>query len=561
VVAFALSLIVVTLLLAGIGSGWGSLWLAAPGTAGSLPLDASLPLVEVPLALSDAELGPYVAAVAQTSSVARTSWHLADGLAPPTNRWFSPLALEANPQPVHPLPLSVQVVGGVLRVSIPSGDDRAELTPLITIDTGATAWFVSDYSDASVTLTFTRGDTAIAIVVLTRGSPVIGYRALIDHAVSMDAVLEPVTPSLLRSTVDARTLGLVGPGLTLAADGRSVAIARGTVANWVLVPDGGDLAAIAPFAATTITDTTVSYMVNPDVTTTAVDFATLNGGRAVFGMFARLGTPVTTESGAVLDCGLGTFETPMGVLRVCSGTGFAYAVPTVDPMQLVAQPSSRSVALPPVEGAGFGADAPLSTSAAGPRLASLAAQLRLARLAGDALLVESLTEQLTEPLMVWSELEGCDERAERCLAFDPVLQAMVAFDDPEVAEVGNARFVQNGDLLFAAGVVATGDSALMVELRPMMTLLAADIAGSSSSIFAARRAFDPVSGVSWSSCEAWLQLDVPELHCADPSPMQTTAVLSAYSGVAQWAVAAGDPWLLDQVTWMLSVERAGSRAG
>jgi hypothetical protein len=187
--------------------------------------------------------------------------------------------------------------------------------------------------------------------------------------------------------------------------------------------------------------------------------------------------------------------------------------------------------------------------------------LRLARLAGDAALVQSLTEQLTEPLMIWSELEGCDARAERCLAFDPVLQAMVAFDDPDVAEVGNARLVQSGDLLFAAGVVATGDSALMVELRPMMTLLAADIVGSSSSTFAARRAFDPVSGVSWSSCEAWLQLDLPELHCAGPAPMQSTAVLSAYSGVAQWAIAAGDPWLLEQVTWMLSVERAGSRAG
>jgi hypothetical protein len=562
VLVFALALIVASVVVGGIGSEWGTLWRALPVDAdahvssGELPLDASLPLVEVPLPLGDAELEPYIAAFAQTDSVARTSWHLAEGLAPPTNRWFSPLALEANPQPVHPLPLSVQVVGGELRVSIPSDADAAELTPLITIESGATSWFVSDYSDASVTVTFARGDTAIAIVVLTRGSPVIGYRALIDHSVSVDAVLERVTPTLLRTTVGAETLGLVGPALTLAADGQSVAIARGTVANWVLVPDGGELAAIAPFAATTITETAVRYTVNPDVTTTTVDFATLNSGRAVFGLFSRLGTSVTTESGAVLDCALGTFETLMGTLRVCSGTGFAYAVATVDPLQDVAQPSSPSIVAP------RGGDlAPLVTSAAGPRLASLAAQLRLARLDGDAALVQSLTERLTEPLMVWSELKGCDVRADRCLAYDPVLQAMVAFDDPDGPEVDNARLVQNGGLLFAAGVVAAGDAALMVELRPMMTLLAADIAGSSSSIFAARRAFDPVSGLSWSSCEAWLQLDVPDLSCSGPAPMNTTAVLSAYSGVAQWAVAAGDPWLLEQATWMLSVERAASRAG
>lgn len=562
VATVSLVLIALSIVLAGVGSGWGMIWLASPVDAGSLLPASELSLVDVPLALGDAELEPYIAAVAQTDSVEHSSWRLAEGLAPPTNRWFSPLALEANPQPVHPLPFSVQVVGGVLRVSIPGDDDAAVLTPLLAIDTGATSWFVSDYTDASVTLTFASDDTAIAIVVLTRGSPVIGYRALTDHAVSVDAVLEPVTPTLLRTTLGASTLGLVGPHLALSADGRSVAIARGSVANWVLVPDGGDLGAIAPFAATTVTDTSVSYTVNPDVTTTTIDFDTLNGGRAVFGVFTRLGTPTTTESGAVLDCSLGTFETPMGALRVCSGTGFAYAVPTVDPLLVVARPSSRAVSLPTVEGAGVGAAAaPLATSATGPRLARLAAELRMARLAGDAALVQTLTEQLTEPLMIWSELEGCDARAERCLAFDPVLQAMVAFDDPQVAEVGNARLVQNGDLLFAAGVVASDDSALVSELRPMMTLLAADLVGSSSSTFAARRAFDPVSGVSWSSCEAWLQLDAPELHCSGPAPMPSTAVLSAYSGVAQWAVAAGDPWLLEHVTWMLSVERAGSRSG
>ncbi len=551
-----------SLLLTGVASGWGMIWLGSPVEADAQVPSGELSLVEVPLALGDAELEPYIAAVAQTDSVARTSWRLAEGLAPPTNRWFSPLALEANPQPVHPLPFTVQVSGGGLRVSIPGPETTTGPQPFLAIETGATSWFVSDYSDASVTLTFVRGAAALAEVVLTRGSPVIGYRALTDHVIAVDAALEPVTPTLFRTTLGASTLGLVGSALELAADGRSVAVARGSVANWVLVPDRGDLAAIAPFAATTITDTTASYVVNPDVTTTTVGFTTRGGARAVFGLFTRLGPDVATESGAPLDCSAGTFETPMGALRVCIGTGFSYAVPTVDPLQVVEYPSARSLALPAVDGGSVGAGpVPLAASAATPRLAGLATQLRLARLTGDYGLARTLTSQLTDALSVWTELDGCGERAERCLAFDPVLQAMVAFDDPDVPEVGNARLVQNGDLLFAAGVVGAGDSALTSELRPMMTLLAADLVGSSSSVFAARRAFDPVSGLSWSSCEAWLQLDVPDQHCVGPNPMTTTAVLTAYSGVAQWAVAAGDPWLLDQVTWMLSVERSASRSG
>lgn len=547
-------------LLSGCASVGGDRWPAAPLAAASPGLPAELPLVPVPEALGDAELEPYVSTVARRSVVEPGSWHLAAGLAPPTNRWFSPLALASAPQPVMPLPFAVTVGGGGLALSIPTGATSAGAGPALAIDAGARSWLVTGYTDASVTVTLHRAGVALAEVVLTRGSPVIGYRALVDHRVTVDALLTPAAPGLFSTALGDTTLGLVGARVVLDPGGRSFTLPAGASANWVAVPEGSTLAALAPFAVSTITDVAVSFLVVPDLTTTTVQFAPAAGEPVLFGVLDRLGRRVTSPTGAALDCRFGRFDTPEGGLRVCAGQGFSYAVATVDPFAAVALSALtgaeraallRSLSNLPAQPETL----PRSVALAASELARLATLLRLARETNDAAAIERVSAQARNELVVWSQLDGCAVRADQCFAFDPALHGMVAFDASAAAVTGDARLAQEGAFLFAAGVVAEGDAALTVQLRPMMTLLAADLAASASSAFAARRAFDPVAGHSWSSCAAGLSATALDEPCPEPRALDASLTLAAYSGVAAWATAAGDPWLLDQITWMLSVEQ------
>ena len=563
VVSVSLGLIAVCVLAVGWASEWGQGWSVVSSEAQHTTLTLELPLPDVPLPLTDQELEPYISSVAQRSAVSPNSWHLAPGLAPPTNRWFSPLVFETSPQPVHPLPFTVAVADGGLALSIPSNAAAPTVDPVIIVDAGATSWLVSGYTDASVTLTLERESEPFAEVVLTRGSPVVGYRALVNHTVAVDSSLTRASTGVFSTSVGGATLGLVGERVSLNADGRGFTVPQGASANWVVVPEAGSLATVAPFATTTITDVAVSYLVMPDVTTTTIQFVTADDAPAVFGVFDRLGTDVTTQSGDEVDCSLGRFDTPEGRLRVCVGDGFSYRVPTVDPLAPIAfstlPESDRVAVVQSLSSAREGVAAiPRQVAPASPELSRLATLLHLARELRDVEATTQLSTRLREELMTWAQLDGCAVRAEQCFAYDPMLLGIVVFDDPATAEMSDARLAQNGAFLYAAGVAAQGDTELITRLRPMMTLLAADIVGSQSSHFAARRAFDPVSGNSWSSCEPWLQVSAPDEPCSAPRALGSPLTVSAYSGVAVWASTAGDPWLLDQMTWMLSVEQHGS---
>ncbi len=97
-----------------------------PGAVGS-PLPAS-------------ELEPLVAAQTQRSAAELPPMRLADGLTPPTNRWFSGLVFGDEPQPVFPLPLAVGI------------DDRSFGFGLPQVVTSADSIVGSHQRDVSVTI-------------------------------------------------------------------------------------------------------------------------------------------------------------------------------------------------------------------------------------------------------------------------------------------------------------------------------------------------------------------------------------------------------------------------
>ena len=82
---------------------------------------------------------------------------LAEGLLPPTNRWFSGLVFGDQPQPVFPLPLSFGLTAGGFSFGLPTvtASEKAILggfKPDVAVQTGAKSTQVSAYDSLTVTI-------------------------------------------------------------------------------------------------------------------------------------------------------------------------------------------------------------------------------------------------------------------------------------------------------------------------------------------------------------------------------------------------------------------------
>ena len=83
--------------------------------------------------------------------------HIAPGVMPPTNSWVSGAVLQAQPQPVFPMPLSLKLSDTGYEMSVPTvnASGNTATAPHIAavttnIETNATGAFRQDISDASV---------------------------------------------------------------------------------------------------------------------------------------------------------------------------------------------------------------------------------------------------------------------------------------------------------------------------------------------------------------------------------------------------------------------------
>ena len=209
---------------------------------------------------------------------------LADGLAPPTNKWFSGLVFGDEPQPVFPLPLSFGLTPDGFQLGMPVPVTSATsivgpFTPAVTVDAGATAARVSDYDAVSVTIELLDGDAVLGTVVLAEGSPFVSYTAAQDTTLQVDAPFKADGDGPAVATVGDQDYGLVTPDGALGSG--SVRLAKGQTATWFPLPDDaskGALDALAAAAAHPLTGTHVEYGVDQDVARTTITYE--SDGRA-----------------------------------------------------------------------------------------------------------------------------------------------------------------------------------------------------------------------------------------------------------------------------------------
>jgi endo-1,3(4)-beta-glucanase len=210
------------------------------GLAGCTPAvaPAAVPASSDPGAaiFSTASVGPLVNALPQRTVKPLPAARLADGLIPPTNRWFSGLVFGAESMPVFPLPLSFQLTDtgftlGLPRVKTESAVILGGNTPDLRVHLGAEGQaieqVVSAYDEASVTVTHRAAGLDLGSTVIAQGSPFVSFTAATDTDITLPADFTAVGTAdpagVWRTDVGGTEYGLVASG-SLAADGTTLSV-------------------------------------------------------------------------------------------------------------------------------------------------------------------------------------------------------------------------------------------------------------------------------------------------------------------------------------------------
>ncbi|MGB7817558.1 MAG: glycosyl hydrolase [Ornithinibacter sp.] len=478
---------------------------------------------------------------------------LAEGLVPPTNRWFSGLALGESPQPVFPLPLSVSATGSGFGFGVPqvttadktiSGAAVSDLTVTVA---GATSAVVVAYDDLTVTLEHrtSEGD-ALGRTRLVRGSPFLTFTA--DRSVRLRQSSPPSgDPAVV--TAGDRTYGAVVDGRPVS--GADVELAEGGSVTWYAVPDGGSAATMAGLAAPVIGGT-VAYGVSDDSATTRLDLTRAGGAEGAGAVVVLPHQQVGLAEGTT--CDLGTFDTVYGTAEVCRGSTVAWDVPlhpvTTD-LDLSGLTDEERDRLARQVRADVAATEPFpaDTYFGGKSLQRLTQLHRLAGQLGLQEVAASSKATLVEELDRWTEPQGCAERPASCFVHDPAGRGVVGLTASFGSDEWNDHHFHYGYFLYAAGVLAAEDRSLLERWRPVLDLVAADIAGSGTGgLFPDRRTFDPYAAQSWASGTA---------PFADGNNQESTSeAVNAWLGVTLWARATDNAPLEQQSRWMLAGEQS-----
>ena len=523
------------------------------------PSDAVLPVVDT---------AALVAAVDQSAAGKITPVRLADGLVPPTNRWFSGLVFGDQPQPVFALPLSFALTADGFSLGLPKPvvSEKAVVgphLPAVTVGAGARSARVSAYDAVTVTIELLdAGGGVIGRVVIAEGSPFVSFTAVTDTdltlAVPFAAAASgaPAGPALATATVAGTHYAVVAPTGAIAAGG--VRLSAGQSASWYAVPDGADAsvgAALATAAADPVVGSEVTYGVDHTVARTTLSYRTAHGGATAY---VTMPHQRAGDQPQRTDCGPATYPSVYGALELCTGsmlTAWAPVVPAAGALDLQAVPKDRLDVVRTQLAADVASTPafPSDTYFGGKALYRAATLVTLGHSLGADDVVAPLREKVVAALREWAQPDGCTQRQARCFVYDAAARGVIGLTPSFGSDEFNDHHFHYGYFLATAGLLAADDTALAAELAPVMNLLAQDVAAASPSPQLPQlRVFDVYAGHSWASGTA---------PFADGNNQESTSeAVNAWNGLGLWAKASGQDALGVEATWLASTEAASARA-
>ena len=494
-------------------------------------------------------IDPLVAQVVHRTVKPLPTVRLADGLLPPTNRWFSGLVFGDKPQPVFPLPLSF----GLTETGFAFGQPTVSATEKniaggykadVTVDTGAASAEVSAYDTATVTLAGLDSDgKVLGHTTIAQGSPYVSYTAAQQGEVSTGL---PLTQSGDHWTAK---VGEVSYGLVVSdgsVSGSTVKLDKGGVATWFVVPTDGSADKLAELAADPVTSSSVGYEIKDDQVATTLTYA--SKGRTAVGALPH--QQKNLANGVI--CELGTFPTVYGTLQLCEGNTLSWTSPVSHPtsaldLSKLSGGDEKALSAQVVKDIAAIPAFPADTYFGGKALYRAAMLLQLAEQLEVGEPAATLRTKLTAELTKWTEPKGCDNREAFCFVYDEQAKGLVGLTPSFGSEEFNDHHFHYGYFLYAAGVLAEKDPALAAKFAPVMDLLAADIGSSAANgAFPDRRVFDVYAGHSWASGTS---------PFADGNNQESSSeAITAWTGLALWGKASDNAALVTEATWMLSLE-------
>lgn len=479
---------------------------------------------------------------------------LAEGLTPPTNRWFSGLVFGDEPQPVFPLPLAFSFDESSFGAGLPQvvtsatnivGSSQQD----VAVDVAqATSTVVSAYDVASVTLESRDADGApLGRTTLAQGWPFVSHVAAADESLTTSVEFTGSGDVAVAETAAGRW-GLRLDGATLNGD--TISLSEGDSVVLFPVPTDVEPDVLAEHAVP-LTGTSASYSVGEDEVTTELTYTT-SGGTPAHAVLPH------QASAAGDDCGLGSFPSVYGTLTLCPGSTLAWSAPRQraargldlsvlsdgDRAELAEQVAKDVADLP---------DPPADTYFGGKWAYRTAQLLDIARQVGADDAADQARSRLTEVLLQWTELDGCAQRSAFCFGYDPDWRGVVGQTASFGSELFNDHHFHYGYFLYAAAILGADQPELVQQLTPMMTLLAADIAsGSDTGVTPQWRPFDVYASHSWASGTG---------EFADGNNQESSSeAVNAWAGLQLWAQVVGDDVLEEQAAWMMSAEAQSATA-
>ena len=536
--------------------------LTASGCAPAQPVET----VEGGAVFPDAAVEPLVSGVPERTVKALPQARLADGLLPPTNRWFSGLVFGEPSMPVFPLPLSFGLTDGGYSFGLPEVVSSEKtimgaFAPMVAVDLGADAQRVSAYDVASVTISQLRDNVELGHTVIAQGSPFVAFTASSDVEVTLGTAFDEQAgdgaagDAAWTTEIAGETYGLVTTGVL---SGETVTLAAGDTLTWFAVAPGGDVDEFVAAARHPVVSTAYSYALDGDGTsdgdtaTTSIDYVTTDGSPTLVAAMPH-------QASAASSCTSGSYPSVYGELALCATGTLSWSVAAVPPAGtldlsgLSAEQKTQLAEQVAVDVATTG-DFPTDSYYGGKALYRAVNLWSIATQIGATDAADALKTRIVAELDDWMDPAGCEQRANRCFVYDAAAHGLVGLDASFGADEFNDHHFHYGYFLYAAGVLAADDAALAATWAPVMDLLAADIATGTAGTthFPELRTFDVYAGHSWASGTS---------PFGDGNNQESSSeAVNAWNGLALWAAASHQQPLAAQARWMLSAEAASAQA-
>lgn len=473
--------------------------------------------------------------------------HISPSLTPPTNHWFSGLALNAQSKAVFPLPLSFKSTEtgfsfGLPTVTSTTNTITGGYTPDISLELGADTYKVIRYDSVSVTLAYFRADSEIAELTLAEGSPYISLTARQPVIINLKDFTR-ASDKIISRNIGDKQYGISSEAALSYING-SLSLKKDEVISLFATAKGMDIMTMAQYAHR-LEAVRVRYLLSESEVSTTLSYRTTQDQPTLY--VALPGQqPANAKKLAA------TYTTIFGTLDVYMGTEFESRVQKINPgtaLSLKNLSNQRKNQL--IEYLKVDADntniQKTDTYFGGKELYRAANLYQLARQLGQAQIASSLKTQLTAALNDWFDPKGSDKRANRYFYYDLRARGIVGQEASFGSEQFNDHHFQYGYFIYAAAILSEADRSLAKKYQPMVRLLAEDIAAPiGSADFPKWRMFDPYSGHSWAS--GYGQFD-------DGNNQESSSeAIMAWTGLAAWSATVNDTQLERQSIWMLSRE-------